>query len=353
LTTSLSEDSKDPEDKSFEPTQQQLKKAYDEGKAPVSQDVVHWFSFLSIAMVMLYVMPHFLHKLAQHLSLFFGMHGFNHHSLAVLKQSFWGVIGVIMSLCILPIMINLSQSYKGITSKNIGLKWDKLSISKGIKRIISSQNFINLIKNIFKIIAIAAGIVIAIYEKFYHIDDWMYTQPMGALRICQKLLVIIFGVILAIYFLIAIFDFWYQNYTFIKNLRMSHEEVKKEFKESEGDPHIKGKRRQMAQELLRKNVKKSVEESAFVVVNPTHYAVSIQWDDMKMDTPLVLVKGKNHRAAVIKDIARILHIPVVRNPQLARSLYDQVDENHEILPEHYKAVAHIIQAIVSKKNHRL
>jgi flagellar biosynthetic protein FlhB len=345
----LSDDSQDKEDKTFEPTQQQLKKAYDEGKTPISQDLIHWFSFLSIAVVMLYMMPHFLRQLAHYLSLFFSINDVDNRAFLILKHSFFSVIGLVVALYMMPILVNIAQSYKGMTSKNIGFKWEKLSLSQGVKRIFSSQNFINLIKNIFKIVAITSGIVVAIYDQFYHIDDWIYIPPMGALRVCQKLLIIIFSVILAIYFVIAVFDFWYQRFSFMKNLRMSHEEVKKEFKESEGDPHVKGKRRQMAQELLRKNVKKSVEESAFVVVNPTHYAVSIQWNEKNMDTPVVLVKGKNHRAAVIKDIARVLSIPVVRNPQLARSLYDQVEENHEILPEHYKAVAHIIQTIVSKQ----
>lgn len=249
-------------------------------------------------------------------------------------------------MALFPIMVNVMQTYKGIGMHNLKPKDGVFSLIKGMKRIFSFKNLLNVIKDIFKIGAIFLGIFWVLYNKKHLIDGWIFAPSI--VMVFKQVLFHVFGAFLLCYLVIVLFDVWYQRFSFLKQMKMSREELKQEYKEMEGDPELKSRLKQRRGEILRKNLHKAIDESAFVVVNPTHYAVCIKWVEKDMDTPLVLAKGKNNQALWMREMARIKNRPVIHSPALARSLYNTVKENHFILPEHYQAVADIIRMIESR-----
>jgi flagellar biosynthetic protein FlhB len=151
---------------------------------------------------------------------------------------------------------------------------------------------------------------------------------------------------------ITALDVFYQRYEHIKGLRMSRQEIKDEMRESEGDPIVKGRLRQLRMERARKRMMAEVPKADVVVTNPTHYAVALKYD-AQMASPKVVAKGVDKVALKIREIAKENDVPVVENPPLARGLFAAVEVDQEITPEFYKAVAEVIGYIYRLKRKKL
>ena len=151
---------------------------------------------------------------------------------------------------------------------------------------------------------------------------------------------------------IAAFDYFYQRQRFMARHRMTRQELKDEVKQSEGDPQVKARIRQIRQERSRKRMIAAVPEASVVIMNPTHYAVALKYESGKMGAPVCVAKGMDHLALTIRKVAEENDVPVVEDPPLARALYAAVELDEEIPPEHYKAVAQIIGYVMklAKKN---
>jgi flagellar biosynthetic protein FlhB len=141
---------------------------------------------------------------------------------------------------------------------------------------------------------------------------------------------------------IAVADYFLQHMQFMKRNRMSKQEIKEEYRQNEGDPHIKAKIRQLRQERSRKRMMARVPEATVILMNPTHYAVALQYESGKMAAPLCIAKGVDAIALKIRAVAEDHDVPVVENPPLARALHASVEIDEPVPPEHYKAVAQVI-----------
>jgi flagellar biosynthetic protein FlhB len=156
------------------------------------------------------------------------------------------------------------------------------------------------------------------------------------------------GAVVAMLALVAIADFFFQYRTWYEKQKMSLQEVKEEYKQSEGDPHIKGKIRQLRQQRMKKRMMAAVPKASVVITNPTHYAVALQYE-RGMPAPICVAKGADAIAQKIKEVAKAHDIPTVENVQLARALYATVEVDDEIPVEHYQAVAEIIGYVMGLK----
>jgi flagellar biosynthetic protein FlhB len=143
-------------------------------------------------------------------------------------------------------------------------------------------------------------------------------------------------------FLLAIIDYLYQRFNILKSLRMSKHELKEEYKQQEGDPHVKQRLRALRRERAQKRMMANVPKADVIITNPTHYAIALKYDAATMQAPVLLAKGADEVAARIREKAGEHKIPIIRNPPLARILYDTTDVDDEIPIEHYQAVAKII-----------
>jgi flagellar biosynthetic protein FlhB len=179
-------------------------------------------------------------------------------------------------------------------------------------------------------------------EAFVHLD------PAALLGATTSMTVHLMGAVVAMLAVVAIADYLFQYRTWFERQKMSLQEMKEEFKQSEGDPHIKGKLRQLRQARMKKRMMAAVPKASVIITNPTHYAVALSYE-RGMSAPVCVAKGIDNIALKIREIAGKHDIPIVENVPLARALYASVDIDDEIPVEHYHAVAEIIGYVMGLK----
>lgn len=238
------------------------------------------------------------------------------------------------------------------TAKPLQPKFSKLNPVSGFKKIISANSIAELIKSIAKIALVC-------YIAYSYIKDkadylyYLYNMPLMQAILLLGETVTDMGIRIAVvYMIIAAADYIYQRVKFSRDMRMTKQEIKDEYKSQEGDPQIKGKIRQRMQEASRRRMMQDVPQADVVITNPTHYAVAIKYDPDKYEAPFVLAKGEDYLAMKIKEMARENNVEIVENKPLARMLYATVDVGQVIPPELYEAVANVLAFVYRLKENR-
>ncbi len=231
------------------------------------------------------------------------------------------------------------------TTKPLQPKFSKLNPISGFKKFFSVQSLVELLKSLIKI----AIIILVIYNEFK--DKWqavllVYHMPlMQAVLMAGDMLISIGLKISIIFIVVAAADYIFQRWKHHEDLKMTKQEIKDEFKNTEGDPQIKGKIRQRMMEASRRRMMQDLPKADVVITNPTHYAVAIRYDTAIADAPFVVAKGADYLAQKIKEVAREHHIEIMENKPLARSLYANVEIGEQIPQELYVAVAEVLAAV--------
>ncbi|AEF94630.1 flagellar biosynthetic protein FlhB [Desulfotomaculum nigrificans CO-1-SRB] len=227
-------------------------------------------------------------------------------------------------------------------------KLEHLNPINGLKRIFSGRSLFELVKSILKVILVGWVIYAAVKGEFTNLLAIFQSPPQTMLDqvLTVALKVIIWGTVA--YLALSILDLMYQRYAFQKQMRMSKQEVKEEYKQTEGDPQIKGWLRRRQRQLLMNLVRKEVPQATVVVTNPTHYAVALKYE-RDMDAPVVVAKGVDLLAKQIREVAREHDIPVIENVEVARFLYAHVEIGQAIPVEMYQAVAEILAMVYRLK----
>lgn len=212
------------------------------------------------------------------------------------------------------------------------------------------KKIVESFKGIIKISVIGFIAVLVVKPYLGKVELLPTMDTMAVLRFIHKIVILlIFTVVIAV-LVIAVADYVYQRYTHLKKLRMTKQEVKDEYKQMEGDPMVKSRIRQVRMERARHRMMENVPKADVVIVNPTHYAVALEYKMEEMDTPVVVAKGIDFIALKIRELAEEHDIPVVENPPLARALFASVEIDQAIPPEHFKAVAEVIGYVMQLKN---
>ncbi|TNE78564.1 MAG: flagellar type III secretion system protein FlhB [Gammaproteobacteria bacterium] len=236
-----------------------------------------------------------------------------------------------------------------VSSKALVPQLSKLNPIKGFKRIFSTQALAELAKVIAKIVLM--GTVAALF-MLAHEKDFMALLHLPidqALVSMLKLSALACGVMVLSLVVVILIDVPFQLWNHAKQLRMSKEEIKREHKESEGDPHIKGHIRAQQQAMARKRMMSKVPEADVIITNPTHYAVALKYDEQRMAAPRVIAKGADAVAMRIRALGTEHGVPLLEAPPLARALYRHVDLDREVPVELYTAVAEVMAWAVSLK----
>ena len=236
----------------------------------------------------------------------------------------------------------------------IPLKFDlqKLDPIKGMKNIFAFKKLIEALKLMAKLMLIMLVMFLLFsltYQKFLAM---MNQETADTIATMLKLTLYFISAILFIIFIFAIIDFYFTKHYYIESLKMSKQEIKDEFKNMEGDPQVKGRIRRIQMRMAQQRMMSSVPEADVVITNPTHYAVALKYDNKVNTAPKIVAKGIDFLAIKIKDIAKEHNIPIIENPSLARSLYDQIEIDREIPGEFYKAMAEIFSYIYELKRKR-
>ena len=237
-----------------------------------------------------------------------------------------------------------------VTTKPLMPKLDKINPLKGFKRIFSMQSVVNLLKSLALIIIISYLVYQTIVSKISYLYNFYEIPLMEAISVIGNIAIDLGIKIGAVYLVVGIADFAYQKIKFKKDMMMTKQEVKDEYKNAEGDPQIKGKIRQRMMQASRQRMMQELPKADVVITNPTHYAVALQYDLSIAKAPRVIAKGEDFLAQRIKEVAREHQIELVENKPLARALYANVEIGEEIPEELYQAVAEVLAYVYNIKN---
>jgi flagellar biosynthetic protein FlhB len=260
----------------------------------------------------------------------------------LLKQSAFIAVPVILVAWLASVITNIAQV--GFMISTESLKWDlnKLNPIEGAKRLFSARTAVEFIKSLLKVtvISVVSGLMLwSSKQEFVKLPE---KEPLSIASFIASFMMKMGLTISAVYLVISVLDFAYQRFDFSKRLRMSKQEIKDEFKKTEGDPLIKHKVKEKQRQMSRARMMQEVPRAQVVITNPTHFAVAITYEQGKMEVPVVVAKGADYLAQKIKEIATEHKVVIMENKPLARTLYANVEVGEEIPEDLFKAVAEIL-----------
>jgi len=349
-------DESDAGEKTEDPTQKRLDDALERGDVAKSQEVNTWFMIAGAALVFSTFSGSIAAGLEAPLrnlianSWMIRTDGAGLLALARdLQYALIVALGVPLLLLVLAAIAgNMVQHRLVWSGESLKPKFSKLSPLAGAKRIFGKQAAVNFAKGIFKLAALGAVMTMVLWPDRFRFDAMVRSEPASILATTMTLTQHLLTAVVAMLALVAIADFFFQYRQWFEKQKMSLRELKEEFKQSEGDPHIKGRIRQLRHARMRKRMMAAVPQASVIITNPTHYAVALQYD-RSMPAPVCVAKGVDVVALKIREVAKAHDVPIVENVPLARALYATVEIDDEIPVEHYHAVAEIIGYVMGLK----
>lgn len=259
-----------------------------------------------------------------------------------LSTILWPLVPLAILLLLIGMFSSILQVGLRFTLKPLVPKFSKLSPLQGIKRIFGTQGLVELLKSLAKLILIGFIGFVTFEQEMAQINSLSIHTPEQIIFYNFSVIVEVTGRMVLALIALAIFDFIYQRWHFEQQLKMTKQEVKEESKQSEGDPMLKSRIRQIQREMSNARMMQEVPKADAIVVNPTHYAVALKYDRETMNAPQVVAKGVDYMALRIKKVAGEHRVPVLERPQLARDLYAGVEIGQVIPERFFKAVAEIL-----------
>lgn len=245
--------------------------------------------------------------------------------------------------------VNFAQVGALTTTKPLQPKLSNLSPIKGMKRLFSKQALVELFKSIIKIVLVG---YIAVSTVYLQIPDILNTSFLSMADFLQETFVLMSESIKKIFLgliAVSVADYFFKFWQHKQSIKMTKQEVKEEYKQMEGDPKVKGKRKQIQQEMAMQRMMQAVPKADVIITNPTHFAVAMKYEQDKADAPFLVAKGQDFVAEKIKEIAKENKVPIVENKELARHIYGTMDIGDLIPEELYEAVAEVLAYIYSLK----
>lgn len=347
----------DKESKTEQPSQKRLDEAREKGNLANSKELGNFFMLLVLAVTITVFMPQILRHTEILLTPFLS----DTQNLAADRKGIslifynlaFGSFGIILLPLLASVISAIATGFLQhgfvLSAEPIMPKLNKISPIAGLGRIFSVRSLVDFVKNIIKVIAVGIVAFISIYPELKHIrllpDKSTNDMLLFLWMLAQRMTI---GVVIAMFF-IALFDVVFQRFQHIKSLRMSKQELKDEYKQSEGDPIVKQRLRRLRMERAQNRMMAAVPKADVVITNPTHFAVALQYDNKSMSAPTVVAKGQDLVALKIREIAEENDVPVVENPPLARALFSSTEIEKEIPVAHYEAVAKIISYVYQLK----
>jgi len=253
------------------------------------------------------------------------------------------IIGPILGTMMLAgLAANLVQHRPVLSFERLKPDLGKLSLTGGLKRMFGLDGWTNLVKGLIKIVIVSAAIWTQLWPERGSLESVLDLSPQGVAGDMTHLFYKVMIATIAAMAFIAAADYLLQRFQFLKRNRMSKQEVKEEFRQTEGDPMVKGRVRQIRIERAKRRMMAAVPQATVVITNPTHFAVALKYETGKTAAPVCVAKGVDNLALKIREVAKANKVPVVENPPLARALHASVEVDEQIPPEHYKAVAQVI-----------
>ena len=349
----------DDDDKTEDPTPKKIDEAIKRGDVVKSQELSTFFVLSAATIFVAFMTPGLSRDLTKPLAAFFDHAG----DISLDGRSLGDIyvhLGLVMAgVLVLPALLFLVAGVAGsaiqhrllFTLEPLTPKLSKVSPLAGLKRIFSVEGAVNGLKGVVKIVVVGIAMAMALRPEMRRLDTIVATDTVGLMAVIRDAAVKMMAAVLIVMAFVAGLDYFFQYRRWIKRLRMTREEMKEEYKQTEGSPEIKGKIRQMRQARARKRMMAAVPKATVVVTNPTHYAVALKYDE-GMRAPQVVAKGVDDVALRIRAVATANEVPIVENPPLARALHAAVEIDKEVPEEHYRAVAEVIGFVMRLRQKR-
>ncbi|MFH1157642.1 MAG: flagellar biosynthesis protein FlhB [Pseudomonadota bacterium] len=355
------EDTTDRSQKTEDPTPRKLEEARKRGQVVNSREVNNWIVLFTATLVVIAAGPGILSDIRNTLGNFLEQSWAIPTDPGGLGQALRILFLRIGGDLILPLLfLTFAGAISGFVQTGPLFSFDpiapdlsRISIFKGIGRLFSRRSIMELLKGIAKISLVSVAGIIVLRPYFGGVEHFVGLDIAQALFELQLLFLKMMSAVLSVLFFLAILDYMFQRSEFMKNMRMSLQDVREEYKQTEGDPQIKGRLRQLREQKARQRMMQAVPKADVVITNPTHYAVALKYDTVEMDAPTMVAKGVDLIARKIREVAEENNVPVVENATLARALHASMEINQTIPREHYKAVAEVISYVFKLKGKRV
>ncbi|OQW57533.1 MAG: flagellar biosynthesis protein FlhB [Proteobacteria bacterium SG_bin9] len=346
----------DDSEKTEDPTQKRMDDALERGDVAKSQEVNTWFIMAGATLILATFSGSIGTSLQTPLkNLLANAHMIRVNGPDLIRllssiETFLVVaLGVPLGLLMLAAIAgNIVQHRFVWSGEQLKPSFSKISPMSGFKRVFGKQAAANFIKGLIKLGALGAVMVALLWPERHRLEAMVRFDPASILGVTLTLTLQLMGAVVAILALVAIADYLFQYRQWYEKLKMSVQEMKEEFKQQEGDPHIKGKLKQLRQQRMKKRMMAAVPTASVIITNPTHYSVALQYE-RGMPAPICVAKGMDAIALKIREVAKDHDIPIVENVPLARALYATVEIDDEIPVEHYHAVAEVIGYVMKLK----
>lgn len=353
----MAEENQDESQKTEEPTQKRLEDARQKGQVAVSREVNHWFMILAATIMMMMFLPGAMSNFGGIFTKFIEQpHLISTDLIAMTKllrgawkESVMAMLPSLVLLVLAAIAAGLVQNGLIISAEQMKPKLEKISLGKGIKRLFSMKSVAEFTKGIAKITIVGAVGVAIIWPAFSGFEKLPSMELMSWVGVLHALVIRLMIGVLAIVSIVVVLDYLFQKMQHLKQMKMSRQDIKDDMKQSEGDPLVRGRLRQIRRERAQQRMMQAVPEASVVIANPTHYSIALKYELNEMAAPVVVAMGIDAVALRIREVAEEHNVPVVRNIALARALYAGAEIGDDIPTEHFKAVAEIIGYVLRLK----
>lgn len=345
----------DESQKVFDATPRKLQQAREKGDVAKSQDVATAFILIAAAAVFLGMGGWMAAQLVGDMRVYFeqpeamAVDGGALQRLALDISLKTGIIlgAAFAAMTVAALAGHLVQAGMLFTTEKMKPKIDKISPIAGFKRLFGGEALIQFLKTVIKvtILAIICWLILAPHWK--EAEALVKVEPVAILPVAMEILAQLLFLLLIVVALVAAADYAIQRFHWLKRNKMSKQEMKDEYRQTEGDPHVKAKLRQIRMERGRQRMMAEVPNATVVITNPTHYAVALRYEPGEDAAPVCVAKGVDRVALKIREVATEHDVAIVEDPPLARALFASVDIEDPIPVEHYAAVAKIIGVILS------
>ena len=346
-------DERDANERTEDPTPKRLEEAIRRGDVVKSTEVNTWFLIAGGTLVIMVLSAPMAASLQ---ATFAGLLAKSYEirtdgpALAALVRTLAtdivGAFGIpLLLLTLAALAANFVQHRIVFSTEPVKPQVSRISPIAGVARLFSRQALANFAKGLAKLCVVGAVMASLLWPQRHQLGGLVSSDPAAILPSARTLATHMLGAVVAILAVVATADYLFQYQQWYERQKMSPREMKEEFRQTEGDPMVKGKLRQLRNTRMRKRIMAAVPKASVVITNPTHFAVALKYE-RGMNAPVCVAKGVDLIARKIREIAEQHDIPVVENPPLARALHGTVEVDQEIPPEHYRAVAEIIGYIM-------
>jgi flagellar biosynthetic protein FlhB len=352
-------DEADNEDRTEDPTQRKLEQAIEKGDVARSNEIGTFFVLCGFTLALLVAAGWSARESALSLrSFLMNAHQVPSDGTAFMNVTRQGImtgfsaIGLPLAFILCAALAGALIQHKPLwTFEPLMPKFSRISPMAGAKRMFGKEAWVNFAKGLAKTGLIGVVLWTTLWNEHDRLESFAQMNVSALLPATLALTIKLMASALALFAVIAIGDFGYQRYSWYQRQKMTKQELKDEYKNSEGNPEVKAKLRQIRAQRVRKRMMAAVPKATVIITNPTHFAVALQYEP-GMGAPLCLAKGVDAVALRIREVAGQHSVPIIENPPLARALYATVEIDEEIPVEHYKAVAEVIGYILRLKGRR-